>query len=382
MRVLYIMNHADTGGSALAFKEIVLTMKKRHNVEPIVITGRNNTLNEFFEDKGIENFSFSFKNFISSYHNPEFIYKKLLYIRHLLGNMIAIKKIIKNVDLEHIDLIETNLDRIDIGAILSKKYHIPHIWHIREHLGSDFNVTSIFSNYINYMNSFSSTYVAVSKSVKDTWVSRGINPRNINIIYDGVNIDDIKKKEKFRNNKLNLLFLGGYYEHKGQFSFIQLLNELPRDVKDKITITFYGNGDAQYRKILEKYVEKTKLSTFIKLKTYDPQIYDHIRDYDVGVNFSDKECFGRVTVEYMAAGLPVICSNTGANKELIQDTKNGFRIEKGNSEKLCKALVSLMDVQIRKNIKVTNIEKAKKFSNKNNSDYLYQLYKQVLKNGC
>ena len=38
---------------------------------------------------------------------------------------------------------------------------------------------------------------------------------------------------------------------------------------------------------------------------------------------SNREAFGRVTVEAMFAGNPVLAADSGANIELVQDKKNG-----------------------------------------------------------
>ena len=52
---------------------------------------------------------------------------------------------------------------------------------------------------------------------------------------------------------------------------------------------------------------------------------------DVELVCSNREAFGRVTVEAMMAGNPVVGANTGANTELIQDTITGRLYEKGNA---------------------------------------------------
>ena len=55
---------------------------------------------------------------------------------------------------------------------------------------------------------------------------------------------------------------------------------------------------------------------------------------DVELVCSRAEAFGRVTVEAMLGGIPVIGSNTGGTPELIQDGKNGYLYKYGNPEEL------------------------------------------------
>ena len=52
---------------------------------------------------------------------------------------------------------------------------------------------------------------------------------------------------------------------------------------------------------------------------------------DVELVCSNREAFGRVTVEAMMAGNPVIGADSGANTELIQDKKNGRIYKNGDA---------------------------------------------------
>lgn len=380
IRILYIMNHAETGGSALAFKELVCGVNEEEDIYPVAITGRYNQLNSFFTLRGIDNYHAPFKNFISSYHAPAILFSNLLRTRHYVGNKIALNKIEKEIDMSNIDLIHTNLDRIDIGMLLSEKYNIPHVWHLREHLGTDFKVMSLKKNFVNYMMRSNSEYIAVSNSVKNTWVKRGIPENKIHVIYDGINVDDIRKKEDFSNKeKLNIVFMGGYYPNKGQITFLKLFNTLPLNIKNKICVYFYGNGEKKYQKKLQNFINKKKLNNQVYVNNYRDDIYKILPKFDVGVNFSNDEGFGRVTVEYMAAGLTVIASNSGANKELILPNENGYLIDANNKEEtFLKSISCAINSKTRKRIGKNNIARASKFSNTENINKIVELYKRLL----
>jgi glycosyltransferase involved in cell wall biosynthesis len=53
---------------------------------------------------------------------------------------------------------------------------------------------------------------------------------------------------------------------------------------------------------------------------------------------SDAEAFGRVTVEALKSGRPVIGTRSGGTPELICDGVNGFLFEPGNARQLAAAL--------------------------------------------
>jgi glycosyltransferase involved in cell wall biosynthesis len=54
------------------------------------------------------------------------------------------------------------------------------------------------------------------------------------------------------------------------------------------------------------------------------------------------EAFGRVTVEAMKLGLPVIAANTGGSPELVQHGINGLLYEWGNPLDLAKQILKII----------------------------------------
>ncbi len=325
MKILYFMNHADKGGAMLALYDLLVELKKYKDIEPIVITGKKNKFNKMLDEIEIENYSAPFKNFISSYKSPKLLFKIILWIRYIICKPIACYSIEKKINFNKIDIIHTNLDRIDIGAYFAKKYNIPHIWHIREHLDDDFVTLSIFNNYIKHMEKYQSLYIAISSSVKEKWKNRGLPENKIKLVYDGININKlITNPINFDTQKIKMVFLGGYTKNKGQEYFINILGRLPEKVKKDIKIDFYGNGSKKYLKFLNNKIKQFNLSEVVNLYDYNPKIYCKLKNYNIGINCSKAEGFGRITVEYMLAGLCPIVSNTGANPELVTNKQSGI----------------------------------------------------------
>ena len=58
---------------------------------------------------------------------------------------------------------------------------------------------------------------------------------------------------------------------------------------------------------------------------------------------SESETYGMVTLEAMASGVPVVGTNAGGTKELIENGQNGLLYEYEDSTELAGALSRLVD---------------------------------------
>jgi len=331
------MNHVDQGGAALALYDLISEIKKKYKwIIPIVITGKSNTLNKAFSEMGVENYSSVYKNFLSTSRKPVFFWRFILKCRYYLCLLPALWDISRKVDLNSIDIIHTNLDRIDIGAILSKKKGIPHIWHVREY--SDFfDLTCIKKDEIKYMNSFDSFFIFISDAVYRHWERRGLVVGRGKLIYDGIRTDSTHIINEINTDIVRCIFLGGYSDGKGQTELLEAIYLLPDDMKNKIHIDFFGEDfDGNKSRLISK-AKQLSITDYISIFDYDKNIVNILDKYDIGFNCSKSEGFGRVTVEYMFNGLCPIVSDGGANTEIV---KKGYGIvyKKGHAEDLSKKI--------------------------------------------
>jgi len=78
---------------------------------------------------------------------------------------------------------------------------------------------------------------------------------------------------------------------------------------------------------------------FVGLKN---NIYPYLALLDIGVLTSESEGFPNAILEYMAAGLPVVCPESGGNSELIKDGENGFLVKVDNQEETAGRILDLL----------------------------------------
>lgn len=116
-------------------------------------------------------------------------------------------------------------------------------------------------------------------------------------------------------------------------------------------------------------------------KLENPRPY--INQFAVAVLCSESEGFSNSIIEYLQAGRPVICTDTGGNSEIIQNNFNGYLIPVGNSHLLAERLVTLLRndtlaLQMSKN----GYETVRKFTHFRMVDEQMLCYDKVMTTNC
>lgn len=77
------------------------------------------------------------------------------------------------------------------------------------------------------------------------------------------------------------------------------------------------------------------------------EVLDHVRNADAGVLMTDptygQEGLSNSIMEYMACGLPVVCSEGGGNREVVVDQTTGFMVAPFDAESLASKLTWLRE---------------------------------------
>lgn len=389
MKVLLIANKAEFGGATKCLKELIHSFINANIDVELVVFGEN-YLYKFCEENGIECHAIGHVSFASGKGSTlfrkiiKFILIPYYYLKQLLQNKKALKRAIKNIDFSKIDIIHTNSNRDSIGAMLSKKYNIPHIWHLREFGKEDYNLRYYKLNYIKFMNKNTSKFIAISDAVKEAWIRKGIDSNKIVKIYDGIKLPDKKIFEEKLNAKIKdekkFVYLGLVCPTKGQLDAVKAICSLNKTQKEHISIDFWGNYELvpEYTNKIMRYAHRNEFHN-LKFCGISENIWEILPNYDYAFVCSKSEAFGLITPEYLSTGIIPIVSNQGANIELIQDNVNGFIYEYKNNQSLKKCLEKifyLSDDELKK-IQKNTWDSALKFTDIINSKNIIELYYEI-----
>lgn len=390
MRVLFVPSGDDKYGAPKSMMELVGNLKERHGIEPIVMTCSDGMINKWCAENGIECHILGQGSFMvvggSNWFRKIVKHSMFPYLRYryLKANKRAQIKIEELLEGKQIDIVHTNVNRIDIGGYYALAHDIPHVWHLREFGKEDYNCMYLRTDAISFMNKSTNKFVAISEAVKQAWSEKGLDINKIDVIYNGIDLSRFSEKIPERvykeDKEVKIVFAGIISETKGQIQLIKAVEVLPEKIRQKINIDFYGGGREAYISHLKKYVRSKGLESHICFKGYCSNIPEVLPQYDVGVVASRAEAFGRVTAEYMAAGLCVIASNTGANPEIVEHKKTGLIYRHGDVRELAECIKMLVEQpETFKQMRLTAFEDVRyKYTMDRCSDDIYDLYREIL----
>lgn len=108
---------------------------------------------------------------------------------------------------------------------------------------------------------------------------------------------------------------------------------------------------------IKKLIKTEKLETHIHLLGHCENIAELMASCDFKVMPSYSETFGRVVIEAMACGCPVLATNAGGVPEIIEDGKNGLLCEPKNIQSLKeKMLLLINDSNLRQSFRSAGLK--------------------------
>lgn len=389
MNVLIIADGDTKYGASHSLVQLVKELKTLYGINIKIVAPTNFTMKKKLEDTESDTLCIHYAPFYQGIPSEKWKYPIKFIIRgvqYWYGRMRAVKEVEQRINLDTVDLIHSNSSREDLGALIAGKYNIPLIWHIREFGDRDYKCYSYRKNYIDFMNQNASRFIAVSDAVKEHWVKKGITPEKIDRIYNGVSQQGISPKADYNaareRKSMRMVMTGNVSITKGQIWAIEAVRRL-HDEGIQVTLDIFGDGVHSYEKELRRKIREYGIEHLVKFRGYQKDIGNYLSQSDIGLMCSRDEGFGRVTVEYMLAGLCVIASNTGANPELIEDGVSGLLYQYGDTSSLANTIKRCVeDSELRRRLSEQGRLRANmEFTATKNAMQVYNVYEHVLRNG-
>ena len=145
---------------------------------------------------------------------------------------------------------------------------------------------------------------------------------------------------------IKLISVGNLTANKGHDFLIDCVSQL-RNEGIKVSLDILGYGPLLTQ--LQYQIDKLGLSEIVSLRGNVSNVNTYFSESDLYVHAAHKEGFGLVLLEAMASKLPVITTDGGGNRDLIQENSNGFLIKNRDFKLFIEKIKYLIDrVDVRK----------------------------------
>ncbi|MGL5077853.1 MAG: glycosyltransferase, partial [Waterburya sp.] len=259
-----------------------------------------------------------------------------------IGQIISlIKKVVKLS--YNYDVIYANTQKaLIIGAIASFLTNKPLIYHLHDILSSEHFSRTNRQLAVFFANRFASLVIANSEATKTAFIDAGGKSELVQVIYNGFNLEqyqNLDHEAKQLREKLNLnnSYVIGHFSRlspwKGQHILLEALTQCPQAIA-----LFVGDalfGEQEYVNQLHQQVKELNLSDRVHFLGFRSDIPQLMSMCDLITHTSTApEPFGRVIVEAMLCGKPIVAAAAGGAIELIENNQTGWLTSPGDPLKL------------------------------------------------
>lgn len=224
-----------------------------------------------------------------------------------------------------------------MAALASRRIGVPHIWWIHE-----FTTLGLDKRYVlgepvsqRIIGRFSDSVAVNSDAVQEHY-SPPISATKITRIELGVEPPAVEANAPHAG-KLRVLVLGRKAPAKGCETALRAVAAIANGDTD-ISLRMVGPALPGYAETLWYLARDLAILERVEFIEYAPDPFDHFAWANVVVVPSRGEAFGRVTVEALKSGRPVIGARSGATVELIEDEQTGLLFDPGDVAALGAAL--------------------------------------------
>src|SRR5438046_9739630 len=165
-----------------------------------------------------------------------------------------------------------------------------------------------------------------SKEYRQSWIKHGFDPAKLKILPRGLDTElftparrEATFWEKFgaANGQVRLLYVGRISREKD----LHVLADAYHRLRDEgLPVQLFVVGHGPYSEAFAQSVPEAVFTGYLRGK----ELATAYASADIFVFPSTTDTFGNVILEAQACGVPVIVSDSGGPKELVEDRTNGL----------------------------------------------------------
>lgn len=195
--------------------------------------------------------------------------------------------------------------------------------------------------------------IAVSQPVYDEMLGAGIPKEKMDIIFNGVDIDEIDREVREAlegdpgSGGKRQRIVGTICALKKEKGLRFFLEAALATLKNHDDVRFVIVGEGPLRGELENFVASHRAKGDIVFTGYRSDVFRMLAAFEVFVLPSVAEGLPMVLLEAMAAKVPVVATHVGSIPSVISSSENGILVAPGDSVELEKSIGMLLEDPVR-----------------------------------
>ena len=223
-------------------------------------------------------------------------------------------------------------------------YHTDFPQYIRI-LTEDSYLESVAWRYMHWFYGQLDTVFVNSEEYRQSWINRGLDPVKLKILPRGLDTElfnparrDPAFWEKYgvaTNGEVRLLYVGRISREKD----LDVLANAYRRLRDEgLSVQLFVVGHGPYSQALSETLPDAVFTGYLT----GVELASAYASADVFAFPSTTDTFGNVIIEAQASGVPVVVSDSGGPKELVDDKTNGLVTKSHDVEDFTRAIRALI----------------------------------------
>lgn len=247
-----------------------------------------------------------------------------------------------------IGLVYSNTITVLDGALLARILGVPHVWHLRETVIGNPDLSFPFS--LGWLPGFilgwSDRVIVNSHALRRQLFGAKENDK-VRVIWNGVELDMSAKTNPAALDGVPpgvplTAICGRLNERKGVLVYLAAAALLQQQHPDAHHLVI-GEGPPEYLNMLHEEVARLGLNGHVHFLGYRSDAREVLAGIDVLVSAATLEPFGRTLIEAMTQGVPVIATRSGGPEEIIVDGESGFLVEVNDESALAERMARLLN---------------------------------------
>lgn len=295
-------------------------------------------------------------------------------MRQMVKSILQFRNVCKA---QNINLIYANGSRAAFyGGIAGRLCSIPVIWHCR---------VSEFDPYLDFMLIRIVDHIVVNSKATALRFPARFHAK-IDIVYNGFDLKwlreaTISKPTWINDEWISILVVARVSRWKRHDLVLAAFEKIALTEKNAHLICV-GEKDYSEPAWWDELQEKTKCSSFSQRIHWIGAV-DDVRPWyraaSMMVLSSINEPFGRVVVEAMACGVPVIATQSGGIPEIITHMQNGILVPENDIDAIAEAIMKILhDKTLEKRIIEEGLQRAERFSMDLHIERMVNIFTEVI----